>query len=116
MREAWEFVQDARFVSLKQISLYFGTFTYFFKIRNRSVILKSMTVQIQLTTLNSSLRLIRTKKLYSDGDELSVVYCTIFIRIDTPSVGLNFEGCLSSKNDQYITDAGHDFIPDIISM
>ena len=27
-------------------------------------------------TLNSSLRLIRTKNLYSDGDELSVVYCT----------------------------------------
>ena len=26
-------------------------------------------------TLNSSLRLIRTKKLSSDGDELSVVYC-----------------------------------------
>ena len=26
-------------------------------------------------TLNSSLRLIRTKNLYSDGDELSVVYC-----------------------------------------
>ena len=27
-------------------------------------------------TLNSSLRLIRTKNLYYDGDELSVVYCT----------------------------------------
>ena len=26
-------------------------------------------------TLNSSLRLIHTKNLYSDGDELSVVYC-----------------------------------------
>ena len=26
-------------------------------------------------TLNSSLWLIRTKNLYSDGDELSVVYC-----------------------------------------
>ena len=26
-------------------------------------------------TLNSSQWLIRTKKLYSDGDELSVVYC-----------------------------------------
>ena len=27
-------------------------------------------------TLNSSPRFIRTKKLYSDGDELSEVYCT----------------------------------------
>ena len=27
-------------------------------------------------TLNSSLRLLRSKNLHSDGDELSVVYCT----------------------------------------
>ena len=28
-------------------------------------------------TLNSPLRLIRTRNLYSDGDELSVVYCIL---------------------------------------
>ena len=39
-------------------------------------------------TLDSSLRLIRTKNLYSDGDELSVVYCTwivdLFFGLDRP--------------------------------
>ena len=44
-------------------------------------------------TLNSSLRLIRTKNLYSDGDELSVVYCilTEFVSVFTnyPQNGLN---------------------------
>ena len=32
------------------------------------------------TTLNSSPQLIRTKNLYSDGDELSVVDCTLNLR------------------------------------
>ena len=35
-------------------------------------------------TLNSSLWLIRTKKLYSDGDELSVVYCTVYVWKEAP--------------------------------
>ena len=33
-------------------------------------------------TLNSALRLIRKKSLYSDGDELSVVNCTSMLAID----------------------------------
>ena len=41
-----------------------------------------IVLNVQLTTLNSSLRLIRTKNLYSDGDELSVVYCNI--NMDSP--------------------------------